>query len=370
MIGITNQLAATDEAHVGAIVGPALIGGVAGALNTAYACNVSALFSTSEADGVMITHGDADGRTLWSWIIQLPTQGENSVSLRFKGIEDPLSSGSTFGDFEARAVTMSGVVLSSFTATFDGINGAAFSADINLSIPSGHQTITLDIVCIADGPNSAIRLDAMHGQLDRLTAPNAPQSITTGTKIDHNGGEFHPSAGAPFAPAGALSAALGNDLIDSIEALIDRPRALIVWSAPNKANGQHPVAFTDYMSFPTLSIVRHAVERETAQIFIRAVNLSPEDRTLIVCACHGSGPFPRGGVAPQSKSIVIPGNTLSPIIKQASIEIPNRSRLGGSVHRYAEIGILSPRDARRYAGFVGDYVEPLMVLGVSIWGPS
>jgi len=369
---LDHTVASTAGAQVGSPASAELVAGAANVLNVAHAYNVPALFSVSAPGGVTVTDDDSGGFPVWSWVVQMPSQEQAGITIDIEGITDPLSAGVEFGDLriDVYEFNAGGAAVGTLTLPVLGINAVSFEASGTVQVPAGYPVVEVRIYAVTDDEDSRLSVTGLRGSVDRLVDPLDASALTYGTKTDHSGLDFQPLGGLAVQSGSPLSAGLGFDILDNIGAMVDRPRPLVVWSAEDTSSGEHSTIFGDQYSLPTIAIVRHAQGYEQADIYLKAINPTPADRSVFVCATPGGAPFPHGGEQPQATQFTIPAGTNLATWFTGTIEIPNTQRHPGSPHRHVQIGICSEREARERLGFDGDYSTSLQVLGLCVWGPA
>lgn len=366
---LTDTIAGSTGARVGNVADSSLIGGACNSLNVGYAHNVPALFNVSTPDGFLLVDNDSASPSIYSWALETPTQEEHNISVKIRGVADPFNTGQAFGQVTVKAYEqLNGGEIASASVQVNDINTTPVIVAPVLTIPSGHTVIRLSVSVSTSSAQSCLRVLNVHGDVVRLVSDADPTVFSYGAKTDHSGLPFYPLGGIEALTGGSLSAALGFDLLDNIQALKDRPRPVMVWSSQEAASADPAVLYSERYSLPTLAIVRSASTFEEARVYIRASNPAAEDRIFLVAATSGSTPFPVGGVRPQSVRFTIPANTAGPTWFSGVIKLPNDQRHEGGVHRYAQVGPVCTDDARLRFNIEGEYLEPERLHSFSVWG--
>jgi hypothetical protein len=177
-----------------------------------------------------------------------------------------------------------------------------------------------------------------------------------------------PIGGDVLASGYSLNAALGKALIDTMNAVDQRPRAVQAWSARLDTNNAELGAQEDheYINLPAHPVVRQAVKQQFFTVMVYAENTSATKEARIPIVCSDSASRFGQGLGRRTAIITIPANTAAAWYED-TIEVADEERLRSSTAHSCHVGTFAAED---FDGVDYAPTTDVRIFGYSFWGST
>jgi|21_taG_2_1085346.scaffolds.fasta_scaffold00369_12 hypothetical protein len=353
----TTALPNPEQAAAGSTDTATLMPAMGSALNYAHANNTAQVIHQAWLGGIAtVDHNAASSYTeVCRW--RVPVISSDHITVY--GFVRGENTANTGGLVRLTAIGSG----NSVEVTFTGAVGAKVSTAIalNISTAAAYEDIKLEIRAKSGGTVALHDVDLQH------MPKGSP--LSAGVKAAPGSNRFIPMGSTTLSSTRPFSAALGRDIVDSLECLEARAETILCWSgfdlpSSSAAISSDTDANLDIIACP---IVRVMPDWSTATIWVRAKNATASKAYVTVCATNPPDQFPSGGDGPMMTVITIPANAAAATWYSATLRIPFDSGLTRSTFRHCLVGVLSTWTSDSAFGAGTDRPRP-SILSVSIWG--
>ena len=346
-----------EHASAGSTDTATLMPAMGGALNHAHSRNTAQVIHQGWVGGVtsVDTNAASSFTEVCRWRVPVISSDHPTVQGYVRG-ENTNGSG---GIVKLTAIGSGDSVQLNFTGGV-GVK-TRLQAALDISTAGEYEDIKLEIMAKAGSTVVLHDIDLQHMPL------NSP--VGAGVKTAPGSNRFIPMGSTTLSSSRPFSAALGRDIIDSIECLEARAETLLCWSGFNLPSSSHAIssdtdANLDIISCP---MVRVMPDYSSATVWVRAKNATNAKAYVTLCAVNPPAQFPSGGDQPMITVVTIPANAPAATWYSATILIPFDSGLNRSTFRHCLIGMLSTYTADSAFGAGNARPRP-QILSLSVWG--